>query len=87
MEEVLPAGLINGVGVATLLVILFWMLATGRLCTGRELLEKDKRIAALEEQVRTRDNQVDLALAVLPEVADVLQKFHVAAEESREASD
>lgn len=93
MEEVLPAGLVNGVGVAALLVGLFWMLATGRLCTGRELREQEKRIveqseriAVLEAQVRTRDEQVDLALAVLPEVAGVLRKFHVAAEESREAS-
>lgn len=87
MDATLPAGLVNGVGVATILVGLFWMLATGRLCTGRELGEKDKRIATLEEQVRARDDQIDLALAVLPEVAEVLRKFHVAAQESREGND
>lgn len=85
MLEGLPVGLANGVGVSALLVILFWMLATRRLATGRELAEKSIRIAVLEEQVRTRDEQVNAALAVLPEVADVLRKFHVAAEETREA--
>lgn len=85
MFEGLPVGLTNGVGVVALLVGLFWMLATGRLATGRELKEKSERIAALEAQVRNRDEQVDVALAVLPEVADVLRKFHVAAEETREA--
>lgn len=85
MFEGVPVGLANGVGVAALLVGLFWMLATRRLATGRELTEKEQRIAALEAALRTRDEQVDAALAVLPEVADVLKKFHVAAEETREA--
>lgn len=85
MFEGLPTGLTNGVGVAALLVVLFWMLATGRLATRRELREKNERIVTLETAVRTRDEQVDAALAVLPEVADVLRKFHVAAEETREA--
>lgn len=85
MFEGLPVGLTNGVGVVALLVGLFWMLATGRLATGRELREKNERIVVLEAAVRTRDEQVDAALAVLPEVADVLRKFHVAAEETREA--
>jgi len=35
---------------------------------------------ALELALRTRDEQVDAALHVLPEVASVLQKFHAAAE-------
>lgn len=87
MLDGVPVGLADGVSVVALLVILFWMLATGRLATGRELTEKTKRIETLEQQVRNRDEQVDVALAVLPEVADVLRKFHVAAEETREARD
>lgn len=59
------------------------LLFTGQLCTGRELSEKDARIQALEESLRTRDDQVDAALHVLPEVADVLRKFHLAAERSK----
>lgn len=56
------------------------MLFTGKLCTERELAEKEARVQALEQALRTRDEQVDAALHVLPEVADVLRKFHAAAE-------
>jgi hypothetical protein len=34
--ESIPPALLNGVGVVGLLVVLFWMLATGRLVTRRE---------------------------------------------------
>lgn len=39
-----------------------------------------KRLEYLEQALRTRDEQVDAALRVLPEVAEVLRKFHAAAE-------
>lgn len=64
------------VGLAYMVRLLF----TGKLCTGRELAEKDARVQTLEDALRTRDEQVDAALHVLPEVADVLRKFHVAAQ-------
>jgi hypothetical protein len=63
------------VGLAYMVRLLF----TGKLCTGRELAEKDARVQALEVDLRTRDEQVDAALHVLPELADVLRKFHLAA--------
>lgn len=65
---------------------LFWMvrlLFTGKLCTGRELLEKDARIAVVEQALSLRDEQIESALQVLPEVADILKKFHAAGEEMR----
>lgn len=44
-----------------------------------------KRLDYLEKALRTRDEQVDAALRVLPELADVLRKFHAAgADVSRE---
>lgn len=63
------------VGLAYMVRLLF----TGKLCTGRELAEKDARVQALEVALHTRDEQVDAALHVLPELADVLRKFHLAA--------
>jgi hypothetical protein len=39
-----------------------------------------KRLEYLELALRTRDEQVDAALRVLPEVAEVLRKFHAAAD-------
>lgn len=68
---------------------LFYMirlLFIGTLCTGRELAEKEARIAALEQALHTRDQQVGVALHVLPDVADVLKKFHAAGEEVRKGA-
>lgn len=65
------------------LFLMVRLLFAGKLCTGRELSEKNARLAALEQALHTRDEQVDAALHVLPEVADVLYKFHVAAEKDR----
>jgi hypothetical protein len=51
----IPPALLNGVGVATLLVVLFWMLAKEHLVTGpahrRELADKDAQIGRLWETV------------------------------------
>lgn len=38
-----------------------------------------KRLEYLEKALRARDDQVLAALAVLPELAEVLRKFHAAA--------
>ena len=79
----IPAGLINGVGVGAVLVILFWMLTTGRLCTGRELREKDKRIANLEEALKHRDEQLDSVVGMyMPAANALMQALHRAAEET-----
>lgn len=37
MSEVITPAVFNGVGVVSLLVALFWLLATGRLATRREV--------------------------------------------------
>ena len=78
----IPLGVLNQVGVVGLFVGLFWMLATGRLCTARELREKNQRIEALETMVSTRDQQISLMLSeALPTVSTVLAALHNAAEE------
>lgn len=89
MLEAVPNPIAYGLAILcfggwVLLAYMVRMLFTGKLCTGRELTEKDMRITALEQAVRTRDEQVDAALRVLPEVADVLRKFHIAAAEMQE---
>lgn len=64
---------------------LFWLvrlLFTGKMATGRELTAKDQRIVKLETALEDRDSQIKEALKVLPEVAEVLRKFHVAAAET-----
>ena len=79
----LPLGSIFNDGAAVgLTVLLFWMLATGRLCTGRELREKNGSISKLEKLVETRDEQISLMLSeTLPAVTNVLTALHQAAEE------
>ena len=79
----IPAGLLNGLSIGAVLVILFWMLTTGRLCTGRELREKDKRIAALEEALKHRDDQLDRVVGMyMPAANSLMQALHRAAEET-----
>ena len=57
----IPAALLNGVGVLTLLGWLFWMLATGRLVTRREhenrIADKDSQIAMWRATSETKDAQ------------------------------
>lgn len=43
-----------------------------------------KRLEYLEKALRARDEQVDAALRVLPELADVLRKFHAAVPQARD---
>lgn len=76
--ENLPVGLLNGVGVvglsASFAVWFVRALAKGTICTGRELAEKNARIENLEVALSTRDEQVNAALAVLPEAVSLLQE-------------
>jgi hypothetical protein len=70
--DVAPA-LFNGVGVVGLLVLLFWMLATGRLCTGRELRDKDARIAAQVQIIEELTEQNRMMLnETIPTITSVL---------------
>lgn len=83
----IPLGLLNGAGVAGLLVFTFWMLATGRLCTGRELAEKNKRIAALEGSLKERDYQLSLVLTeTMTTINPVLKAMRDAADAERKSS-
>lgn len=83
MVDGIPIGAIfNGVGVVGVVLVVGWMLATGRLATGRELREKNARIKALEEVLETRDGQLDLAVQTLPMIAAAMQGVHKAAEEA-----
>ena len=65
---------------------LFYMvrqLFTGKLSTGRELEEKETRIQNLEQVIKNQSEQIETALWVLPQIAEVLKKFHAAGEEVR----
>lgn len=65
---------------------LFYMvrqLFTGKLSTGRELAEKETRIQNLEQVNKNQAEQIETALWVLPQIAEVLKKFHTAGEEVR----
>lgn len=77
--------LLNGVGAVGIAVgytgLLFWMLATGRLCTGRELREKNQRINAQAEALRTRDRQLSLVLTeAMATISPVLRAMRAAAD-------
>ena len=62
MFEAIPSGLLNGVGVVTLVVLVFWMLATDRLVTGpahrRELADKDRQLALKDDTIKTLTGSV-----------------------------
>ena len=55
------------------------LIIVGKLATGRELREKNARILVLEDTVKMRDEQLSEILRVVPGLADVLRKFHLAA--------
>lgn len=78
----IPVGLLgDGTRVLALLVLTFWMLTTGKLCTGRELREKNQRIAALESTLKTRDHQLSLVLTEsMTTISPVLKAMRAAAE-------
>ena len=56
-------------------------LITGTLRVGREAEALEKRAEVAESAIHVRDEQVNAALAVLPQVAEVLEKFHAARRE------
>ena len=72
----LPPALLNGVGVTTLLVILFWMLAREHLVTGpahrRELADKDAQIDRLTNAVDVKDQQLEKLTVVGEAVVKIL---------------
>ena len=61
-----------------------WLISTGKWHTDPEFQAMQKRAELAETGVRIRDEQVNAALAVLPQLAGVLEKFHVAGEEVRQ---
>jgi hypothetical protein len=61
-------------------------LVKGDLRTGREAEVLQKRAETAEGATRIRDEQVDAALRVLPQVAEVLEKFHAAGEQVRQGN-
>jgi hypothetical protein len=78
--DAIPPALINGVGVVGLVVILFWMLATGRLVTRREAedIRADRdvwRSNSLEQkglmtQMLTGQETTNRLLRSIPHVGD-----------------
>ncbi|WP_107768424.1 hypothetical protein [Nocardioides terrigena] len=78
--EAIPPALVNGVGVVGLVVILFWMLATGRLVTRREAedIRADRdvwRSNSLEQkglmtQMLTGQETTNRLLRSIPHVGD-----------------
>lgn len=80
-EATLPTGLLNGSGVVGLLVILFWMLASGRLATGREIREKNQRIEYLQATNAELLKQNGVLLrASVPATNAVMNALHQALE-------
>lgn len=80
--DLVPSDLVNGVGAVGTVLLVFWGLMTGRICTGRELREKNKRIDALEETLRTRDHQLSLVLTEAMTVISPVLKVMRAAKEA-----
>ncbi|GAW54753.1 hypothetical protein [Nocardioides sp. PD653] len=74
------------IAVVAIGIIVFGLraLIKGDLRTGREAEALEKRAETAEGAMRIRDEQVDAALRVLPQVAEVLEKFHVAGEQVRQ---
>lgn len=59
-------------------------LVRGDLRTGREAEALQKRAETAEAAMRVRDEQINAALRVMPQIATVLEKFHLAGEQVRE---
>ena len=71
----------------TLLGVGIRALITGTLRTGREAEALEKRAEVAEQRASENDEQRNAALAVLPKVAEVLEKFHIAAEQAVQSQD
>lgn len=77
-----PIAILSYIVVAETGLIIYGLrsLITGVLRTGREAQALEKRAETAEAASRVRDDSLNQALMVLPEVSEVLKKFHVAAE-------
>ena len=84
MLDAIPPAVANGVGVVGLLVLLFWLLATGRLVTRREMdsrmADKDAQIALLSKANDVKDSQLEkLTSDVATTVIRVLESIEALA--------
>lgn len=76
----LPVGLTNGVSTGALLAFLFWMLATGHICTGRELRETKVACEKKDKTIEVKDQQLWAMLTeYLPAANSVMTALHEAA--------
>jgi hypothetical protein len=73
------------IAVVAIGIIVFGLraLIRGDLCTARERDALIERAQTAESALRIRDAQRDEVIAVMPKVAEVLEKFHVAGEQVR----
>lgn len=86
--DLAPSDLLNGIGVVGVVLVVFWGLMVGRLCTGRELHEKNQRIDALEATLRTRDHQLSLVLTeAMTTISPVLKALRAAREAEDQGGD
>jgi len=84
MFEGLPiAGLLDGAGTVTCIVLFGILLATGKICTGRELREKNDRITTLEATIATRDAQLNQLVSTLRPIGHFMGSVHEVAEQVR----
>lgn len=75
-----PPGLLDNLGVPGITILIFWMLSTGRLGTGRELRDKDARIDAQARMIEELTDQNRMLLnETIPTITSVLIAFREAA--------
>ena len=84
MLDGLPiASILDGAGTVACIVLFGFLLATGRICTGRELREKNDRITTLEATVATRDAQIYQLVSTLRPIGHFMGSVHEVAEQVR----
>lgn len=71
MDDFLTPALFNGVGVLTILVATYWMLATGRLVTRREADAYERRAKAAEDRLAAADARADELVAQNSELMEM----------------
>ena len=94
MDTGIPVSLTGWTIIAFLILSLIGMvvglwkaLSSGRLCTGRELREKNSRIHLLETMVKTRDHQLSLVLTeAMTTISPVLKAMRAAVEADGEGN-
>lgn len=84
----IPPSLLTGGGVISLLVLLFWMLATDRLVTGaahrRELADKDSQRDVLLKTIDVKDSQLEKLAVVGETTVRILSSVEALAKERNE---